>query len=278
MNRYPIYCSTGTIIGRLCNYDHKYICSLLPDVLKNTGIDGIELMMLPAFYDKLDIIAKDLEKTGMDFPVIHAEKNIGILFSEGDHESIREGMRLFDVNCEMGKRIGAARLVLHLWGGFLSDAEIARHIKLCPELFEIADRYGLEILYENIPCSTNFPLDNLKAIYDLYPRTKVLFDTRFGEFHHQFDYLFSSDWLWDGALSHIHISDLREGADRDFTRLRPILHPREGLIDFADFFEKVKRHAYNGSVTLESPVLFEQGIDTDKLTDTLVYIRELINA
>ena len=274
MNRYPIYCSTGTIIGRLCNYDHKYICSLLPSVVRETKIDGIELMMLPAFYDKLPEIARDLEKTGLDFPVIHAEKNIGILFSEGGKENIREGMRLFDINCKMGRDIGASRLVFHLWGGFLSDAEIDRHIELCPELFEIADRHSIEILFENIPCSTNFPLDNLKAIYDKHPRAKMLFDTRFGEFHHQFDALFSSDWLWEGALSHIHISDLRAGEDRDFTRLRP----REGLIDFPNFFAGLKAHDYRGSVTLESPVLSESGIDTEKLTDTLIYIRDLINA
>ena len=278
MNRYPIYCSTGTIIGRLCDYDHKYICSLLPKVIEDAKIDGIELMMLPAFYDKLGKVARDIVDSGLKVPVIHAEKNIGILFSEGEPEMIKEGMHLFEINCEMGKSVGAERLVLHLWGGFLSDCEIDRHVALCPRLFEIADRYGIEILFENIPCTTNFPLDNLKAIYDSDPRAKMLFDTRFGEFHHQFDALFSSDWLWSGALAHIHISDLRPGEDRDFTRLRPILHPREGLIDFPDFFAKVKAHGYNGTVTLESPVLSEKGIDTEKLTDTLVYIRDLINA
>lgn len=278
MNRYPIYCSTGTIIGRLCGFDHRYICSLLPDVVRETDIDGIELMMVPAFYDKLDIIKNDLEKTGLEFPVIHAEKNIGVLFSQGEKEDIEEGMRLFEINCKTGRDIGSGRLVLHLWGGPLSDSNIERHVALCPRLFEIADKYGIEILFENIPCTTHFPLDDLRAVYDADKRMKVIFDTRFGELHHQFDALFSSDWLWSGPLTHIHISDLRPGADMDFSRLRPILHPREGLIDFPDFFAKIKAHGYSGTVTLESPVLFESGIDCAKLIDTLVYVRDLINA
>lgn len=278
MNRYPIYCSTGTMVGRLCGYDHNYICRFMPDVVRAAKIDGVELMMVTAFYDKLDVIARDLEKTGLDFPIIHSDKNIGVLFSEGGEENEKEGLRLFDINCKMGNTIGAKRLVLHLWGGPVSDSHIESHVALCPALLDVADRYGIEVLFENIPCTTHFPLDDLKAVYDRDKRMKVIFDTRFGELHHQFDALFASDWLWSGLLEHIHISDLRPGADMDFSRLRPILHPREGLIDFPDFFSKIKSHGYSGTVTLESPVLSENAVDSAKLIDTLVYIRDLINS
>ncbi|MBQ8397933.1 MAG: sugar phosphate isomerase/epimerase [Clostridia bacterium] len=281
MPKLPLYCSTGAIIGRVNGYDYRHILRVMPPLCAGVPLDGLELMMLPAYLDKLPEMARDFAAAGLRFPIIHADKDVGTLLSTGaaqnDVALCQKAHNLWAQNCEMGQRIGARQIVLHLWGGLDSDAHLDGNLSHLDALRRSAAAYGLEVLIENVPCTTADPITNLTAIRAAFPDQRYVFDTRFASFHRQLDSLTATPWLIGDRLAHIHISDLRNGADRDFTRLRPILHPGEGSIDFPALLADLTARGYAGTVTLESPVMSEAGIDNAKLDASLRLLRSLLD-
>ena len=283
MSKLPLLCSTGAIIGRVNGYDYRHILRVMPSLIADVPLDGLELMMLPAYLDKLDEMVRDFAASGLRFPILHADKEIGTKLStyavqgENTRALCREAHVLWEKNCAMAQRIGAEQIVLHLWGGLDSDANLAGNLHELHALRERAGAYGLEVLIENVPCTTADPITNLTAIHTAFPDQRYVFDTRFAAFHHQLDALFRTPWLIGDRLAHIHISDLRSGAERDFSRLRPILHPGEGGIDFPALLAELTVRGYRGTVTLESPVMHEAGIDDAKLGTSLRLLRKLLD-
>ena len=143
-------------------------------------------------------------------------------------------------------------------------------ISFLEKLIKIAEGFGLKLLIENIPCTTHSGLQNWKRIKEFLPKIDFIFDTRFGSFHDEINEILE-DELWN-FVSHIHISDY-SSYPRDFSKIRPILHPGEGVIDFDSLFEKLSNKSYNGSFTLESPVMIQNGADIEKLNSSLIYIK-----
>ena len=268
-----ILCSTGTMIGQYNNCDYR----LVAGAAKSLDCDGFELMMLEAYYEHQDDIPRFFEPTGLVFPVIHADKSIGDRISFHGDENAAEAVRRFTLNCELGRNIGARRIVLHLWGGAASDGDIAFNIAFCERLIEIADRNGLRLTVENIPCVHRDPLTHWKVLAETYPTLDFIFDTRFGGFHGQIGQVVRDGWFGPGSrIRHIHVSDFT-GPAGDFKTLRPILHPGEGIVDLDGFFAAVAP-LYDGTITLESPVLAEDGtLDLVKLNNSLTYIRKQVN-
>lgn len=283
MSHIPLYCSTGAIIGRVNGYDYRHILRVMPALCADVPLDGLELMMLPAYLDKLPEMAREFTEAGLCFPVIHADKEVGTMLSTGANQGSEgltlcgRAMRLWEQSCEMGARIGARQIVLHLWGGLDSDAHLAGNLDYLERLRGRALGFGLEVLIENVPCTTADPITNLTAIHAAFPDQRFVFDTRFAAFHRQLDSLTATSWLIGDRLAHVHISDLRDGADRDFSRLRPILHPGEGSIDFPALLGDLLARGYRGTVTLESPVMHEAGIDSAKLGASLKLLRGLLD-
>ena len=263
MNR--LYASTGTFIGRANGYDYRLIAETAPLV----ACDGFELMMLPAWYGRLDDAARVLKSARVYTPVMHFDKEIGNLLSAGGAE---EAKRLFKINCAFANSVGARRGVLHLWGGLPSDSNIDVNFSVLPYVYGVSEEYGIEIMIENIPCRMSTPLTRLREIKAAFPKATFVFDTRFAKFCGEIGTFESARDMWDGTVSHIHISDYNGGgASRGL--IRPILHPGEGVIDFERFFRDLP--AFSGTVTLESPVLSEEGaIDVKKLNLTLSYLKK----
>ena len=116
-----ILCSTGTLVGRANGYDYHVIIENRNAV----AADGFELMMLKAWYDKLPEVADALERAGVKTPTIHFEKDVGALLSLGSEEDKEEGLRLFTLNADMAKAVGAEKAVFHLWDGRFSEAQLA---------------------------------------------------------------------------------------------------------------------------------------------------------
>ncbi len=283
MAKRTILASTGTLVGRSNGYDVTLVSRILPPLMDEGLIAGGELMMLNSYYDRMDEVAKEWEAAGIPFPVIHCEKDVGTLFSDtgamlaaGDTAAAKEtrahALSLFRQNCEMGARARSSRMVLHLWGGRNSDAHLETNRELLEACREIIRPYGIRLLIENIPSSVNDPLANWRELLPLGEDVGFIFDTRFGNLHRQIEQIWA-----DGAIvphiEHIHISD-HSGAERDFSSLRPILHPGEGMIDFDRFARILDEKQYGGTITLESPVIREGGADGDKLRRTLLYLNE----
>lgn len=251
--------STGAFVGRINHCDY----TLIPRAFPQLAFDGMELMMCGIWYDDTDEITEYLctNCSGM-FRTMHFDKDIGEYLSKGEYE---EAKRRFEINCRIAQSVGAEKTVLHLWSGLPSDFTFENNARGYPYLKEISDRYGLMLTIENIPCNVETGLRRICKIRDLYPDVYFTVDTRFLAFHDEFEYLYTSDIM--ESVRHIHISDWNAPV-KDFTKLRPILHPGEGIIDFNRFFRFLVGQGYDSTVTLESPSMSETFPDIGLLNDS----------
>ena len=97
-----------------------------------------------------------------------------------------------------------------------------------------------------------------------------IFDTRFGKFHEQYMDIFASP-VWKN-VKHMHASSF-SGAKNEWGLIRPILQPGEGKVDFDHIISNMPH--YEGSVTLESPVIAEDGsVDIATVNRSLDFLRE----
>ncbi len=270
-----IYCSTGVMIGRVNNNDYTLITKHFPSLVNKGLINGAEFMFAHSFYDKLDDIYIEIMNSGIKFDVIHLDKEIGIMLSECKDEISTEALYLLEINCRFAKKIGAKKGVFHLWGGLKSDSHIDYNISFLPKIIDIFHKYEVELLIENIPCTNSSGLEIWKKLYKYLPNIGFIFDTRFGAFHDEIDKIFGEP-IWN-HIKHIHISDY-SSYPRDFSKIRPILHPCEGVIDFNHVFEKLNEVGYTGTFTLESPVFGENGPNIEKLEKTLKYLKDNIKS
>lgn len=281
-----ILVSTGTMVGKSNGYDYeRALCEIKK--LEDKGLcSGCELMMLTYYYDKLDILVESVKRWKVTPYVIHCEKEIGtmmsdagILFSDnmkdGANELYSKALSLFKMNCQTANSLGIQQMVLHLWGGISSDKNIDYNVSKLPELSEVAAEYGVRLLIENIPSNTHDPLSNWHRVLPVLKNGGLVFDSRFGKLHEQIaETLTDSDII--PHIEHIHISDYT-GGYRNFKALRPILHPREGVIDFTEVARYIKNIGYNGTLTLESPIMNDEALDILKLENTLRYLDGLFN-
>ena len=265
-----LFCSTGALIGRVNQFDYSQIEKCLPKLYESNVIDGTEFMMIPYYYDNIDKIIKAIRNCEVPCPIIHCEKDIGVLLSEVEETATQKALDLLKINCELGSTIGAKSMVFHLWGGLKSDRQIEYNISKFSKILEIVRGYDLNLLIENIPCTTYSGLENWRRLYSFLPNIGFVFDSRFGAFHDEITEILNEP-IWE-YIKHIHISDY-SSYPKDFSKIRPILHPGEGVICFESLFEGIKKNNFDGSVTLESPVMIPDGIDFEKLKKSLIYLK-----
>ncbi len=276
--------STGTMVGRSNNYNYKRALNAISDLRKNGYCSGLELMMLPFYYDKIDDVVESVRKSGVEPTTIHCEKEIGTMLSdaavllhdgkksEADHKR-DEAMRLFEVNLETAERLKIRRMVLHLWGGYASDGHVEYNIAALPEMSRMAEEHNVRLLVENVPSNHADPKSNWKKLLPYLGDGGLIFDTRFGKLHEQTREILTDPELTQ-KIEHVHISDYT-GGYRNFKALRPILHPRDGVIDFDEVKSLLDGIGYSGTITLESPVMVGEELDTEKIKSTLAYLKEL---
>ncbi len=284
-----LYPSTGAMVGHSNGFDYRRAIREYVRLREESLIDGVELMMLRFYYDKISTVADAVNQSNLvdATSVIHCEKDVGTLLSDAgvcraagktdESENLwKTASDLFRLNCEMAERTGLRRMVLHLWGGISSDANLEYNAEKLPTLAKTAADSGVRLLIENIPSNHADPYTNWKRLiaWGLPENVGLIYDTRFGKLHDQM-----RETLSDGEvaarLEHVHISDFA-GTYRDFAKLRPILHPGEGSVDFDGLARLLDGMGYAGTVTLESPVMQGEEYDIAKLERTLRYLRELL--
>lgn len=244
-----VFCSTGALIGRVHGYDY----TVLDRCVGQLDCDGYELMLYPRWYDDIAAVKRYLEKKGLFTPVVHCQKGIGELFSQGSDEEIAQAHRLFADDCETAADVGAKTLVLHLWGGLASDANFAGNVRAYPRLCETAQARGLDLLIENVVCNVEDPAKHLCDLYRCYPDIRFVYDTKMAAFHDQLDLLYAEEsaWLWrEGHIRHYHVNDYG-GGYKDWANLRT-LPMGAGHVDFDRFFAFVRDSGYSGDFTVES--------------------------
>lgn len=264
-----ILCSTGTMVGRANGFDYTLILKNFPSLFEKGLISGGEFIVLNAYYENIKKICKEVKSTGVPFDVLHCDKDIGIMFSEHDDKITEKALTLLKRNCEAASWLDCRRMVFHLWGGLKSDSVIDYNISLIPKILEITDDAKIQLMIENIPCTNASGLENWRKLYKYLPHLSFVFDTRFGAFHDETEKILEEP-IWE-HINHMHISDYG-AAPRDFSKIRPILHPGEGKIDFDYIFSHLAKNGYDGTFTLESPVMSPSGVDITKLEKSLEYL------
>lgn len=264
MNRNTFYASTGTFVGRYNNYNYHEIVRML----KLIECDGFEFMYLPSYEGNEDVIANELKTNGVYCPTFHMNKYIGQHLEMGNYD---EAKRCFIDNVRFANMLGSHLLVLHLWFGDISKDNME---KIFEFEYDLEHNYtqGLILTIENVP-SLNFnPLYLWGELIKRNDDVVFTYDTRFGTFYDENEKIFAPD-IWK-RVKHVHISSFSGVVDRSKRLIRPILHPGEGVPDFDDLLSKMP--PYIGGVTLESPVLSEDGIiDANKLNESIKYLRKL---
>lgn len=271
-----ILCSTGAIIGK-ASVDNF---ALLKELSKELICDGfefiIEFHMYEAGYEDAEEQKRLLKELNLCIPVVHCDKIVGEYISIGGEEKTAEAFRLFEINCDFAKEIGAEKLVLHLWGGRASDGQIQNNIATYPRLQEIAAKYELDLLVENVVCNTENPMKHLKELRATYPDIHFLFDTKMAAFHEELELLYESeyDWLWkEGHIRHYHVNDYA-GGYMDWANLSA-LPVGTGKLDFEQFFAFLRSTGFEGDITTEGVAFDEEGnVDVELLNRQFEYIRE----
>ena len=274
-----ILCSTGAIIGKASSDNF----ALLKRLSKELTCDGfefiIEFHMYEAEYEDVEEQKRLLKELSLCIPVVHCDKIIGEYISIGGEEKTAEAYRLFEINCDFANGIGAEKLVLHLWGGMASDGQIENNIAAYSRLREIADRYGLDLLVENVVCNTENPMKHLQELREAYPDIHFLFDTKMAAFHEELDLLYEKEyeWLWkEGHIHHYHVNDYA-GGYMDWAKLSA-LPVGTGKLDFERFLAFLRSTGYDGDITTEGVAFDDEGnVDVELLNRQFTYIRERMN-
>lgn len=281
-----LLCSTGTMVGSCNGYNLSRALNVISELVCDGVIFGGELMMLGDYYRRRDEVIKSVSSSGIPFPVIHCDKDVGSLLSRSaslraaGQLSAANEMRdnahdMFRLNCDFGEAIGARATVLHLWGGTDSDSNIFTNIENLSFFSSESSKHSLRLLIENVPSTTYSPLSNWHRILKEYPDASLIYDTRFAALHDEWYQTLTDEEIYP-HIKHIHVSDFR-GAVRDFSALRPIFHPGEGIVDFAESAKLLAENNYRGFITLESPVMNNEDLDTAKLRRSLIKVSSVFN-
>ena len=266
-----ILCSTGALIGRPNNRDY----TLLKPLSEQLQCDGFEFMMYSSWYDEAERLVDFLQQIHLRVPVMHCEKHIGQAAASDEKKDLEEAVSLFRINCEIAKKLGAGRMVLHLWDGMVSDSHFANNLRTYRRLQETAEEYGIDILVENVVCNCGDPMGHWCELREAYPDIHFVFDTKMAAFHRQEELLYRPeyDWLWrDGHIRHFHVNDYGGGyMEWDKLKTLPI---GDGHVDFDQFFSFVLNIHYQGCFTVEATAFGPDGtIDVEMLNRCFARIR-----
>ena len=248
-----ILCSTGALIGRPNGRNYK----LLKELKDKINCDGFEFMMYETWYSERAEVLKFILSLNLNIPVMHCEKSVGEIISRG--EDFKTAFENFKINCSMAEKLGAKKLVTHLWGGLPSDRNFTNNINAYKELENIADAYGIELLIENVVCNTLSPMKRIKELYLIYPDIKFVFDTKMAQFHGQMEqlYLTENEDIFR-HVRHMHINDYA-GGYMEWKSLRT-LHMGEGKVEYDPLFRFIREKGYDGDFTIEATSFGIDGI------------------
>lgn len=264
--------STGAFIGRVNGRNHR----LFLEIADTMTADAYEFMMYESFYGKEDAVLSDFLATGLSFPVLHVEKRIGELVALGTPDPDEPYLR-FHSNCRAAARLGAAKLVMHLWNGVVSDTCFERNLAAYPRFRAIAEEYGLLLTVENVVCAVHDPMVHLGELLSRYPDVSLTYDTKMAAFHRQEYTVFEEPYhyLWDGRIRHIHLNDYA-GTPGDFSSLS-VLHLAEGNLDIPRLAKAILAAGYRDTVTLECSCMCPDGsLTPEKMNASLALARSLL--
>lgn len=268
----PLLCSTGAISRSSDHTSYQRVLCYGPQL----DVDGLELIFYTSWYPDIERIADELRAAKLHIPVMHAEKDIGVILGSASTEERQQSVRLLAENCRLGSLIGVRVLVLHLWDWPHLDDSLEYNLEPLHRCIDVVEQHGIKLAIETIPARHADPLTNVQRAFQRDQRSYVALDTEFLAQYAQMDAVFATPWLWEHErVQHIHIKDYDGQPFKDGKRR--YLHPGEGNIDFVRFFNQLKQHHYTGYVSLESPVIDNNGdVNIERLQESLNFVRGLL--
>jgi sugar phosphate isomerase/epimerase len=260
-----ILCSTGAVTRHPTRADHRLV-----EDARGLPCDAFELSIYPGWVDDAERVADDVAALELPFETAHAEKAVGAQLSEGDTAAVER----LDGSARIASRVGARLLVLHLWELPLGDRQLERNLDLLPACADVAERHGLVLGIETIPCSAGSPLANVARAVQREPRCVAVLDTEFLAVHGELE------TAPDAGLpvGHVHVKDFAGELRHGDPRLRYLL-PGEGALELDGFLARLAADGFDGAATLEaSAVDPEGGLDTARLADIAAALRRLHSA
>ena len=195
---HKILCSTGALIGRPNGRDYHLLKQFCPKL----ECDGFEFMLYGTWYDQVEELVPFLESLRLYIPVMHCEKSLSEHISRGGDEELQEAFRKFEINCSAAEKLGAEKMVFHLWNGLISDSRFENNLRAYPELRDRAKKYGLTLLVENVICHGD-PMAHWVELRQHYPEIRFVFDTKMAHFHRQLELLYQPEYEWLWKENHI---------------------------------------------------------------------------
>lgn len=269
-----ILCSTGALIGKPNGRDYR----LLKELSRQLTCDGFEFMMYNSWYEEWEPLLAALEEMALHIPVMHCEKHIGEAISRNEAGDLYQALFRFEKNCIIAGRIGAQKLVIHLWDGITSDQNFQNNLRFYADLEAMAEEYSLDLLVENVVCNRENPMKHWCELAAEYPDIHFVFDTKMAAFHEQLPLLYEKEyeWLWTGDhIRHLHINDYG-GGYMEWGKLKT-LPIGDGHIDFEEFFCFLKQKSYTGDFTVEATAFDRETghVDTAMLNRCFEKIRKM---
>ena len=166
-------------------------------------------------------------------------------------------------------------MVVHCWGIPDSDRELDMILERIVRLYEFSLSSGIDMLVENCVCVHGSPLSHLEELARMCENIGLIVDVRCARFHGELKETMCSS-IWRHNVRHVHISDFA-GECGDWTKLRPILLPGCGTVDWAVVRDGLKENGYRGSFTIESPSLRKDGtVDPSLAACAVSYLKEKV--
>lgn len=271
----PVYVSTGTFITRKNGRNFRLVESVGPML----HADGFEFLMFDSWNDRIREIRSFLKQSGASFPVMHPDKAIGDALSVHGAAGEEEAVRILSRDLETALAIGAKKMVLHLWNGPEADKRFDEILPAARRLFELSQSAGVELTVENVISAECLALQRLKALSEFDSRFTFTYDTKMAHLKNENALLEKDEWKFlfsENKVTHLHVND--SSVSRHSGGRLTVLHMGEGDVDFISFFRHLKNMRYNGTATVESTSVNDDGTcDTEKLNRTLDRVREGLN-
>lgn len=252
-----ILCSSGVFFqrradGRLESPRNDHVEDILKDGPR-MPVDGIEILVTKSMVGSLMEAVDKLVASSVRFPTIHGPKRVGAALPSP------EAVAQLDETAWFAAAVGAGEVVLHLWDLPESDADLAGRLEAAVIAADVADKHGVTLLIETIPCQVSTPLQNIQRVLEHEPRVGVTLDTEFLAMHEELEEALAADWLWaDGRVGHVHIKDY-DGHVLGPDGARRYLMPGDGLINFRALFQALDERGFSGTVSLEAANYLHDG-------------------
>ncbi|GAB3748871.1 TIM barrel protein [Microlunatus parietis] len=255
-----------------------------PDVVDAAGIvaaarrvdaDGFELLSYPAFADDPKDSTSIFSRSGLPWTSVHAGKAIGPLLSSGTADDRRRALALLDADLRLATALGVEIAVLHLWGMPDSDRRFPSNLAAVSDCLDHAERFGVTLGIETIPCLEATPLARLSELQRRDPRCRWTLDTEFLALHDELDLALADADLFAGTKI-IHVKDY-DGEFVDRQGRRRYLHPGQGRLDLAAVAEAAASSSSSIRLCLESSSVRPDGsIDLGQVNADLDTLRGFV--